>query len=111
MHEIHNFDKNSSQETRKMLFRGFGNAPSDFPWLASHFQSVVLDSFKFSEKLGRGWKMCSSKSICAVLKQQMHGEQANKNITVKCVCRLSCEFSRKCYLFSNLGKIHEKCKE
>jgi hypothetical protein len=30
MQEIHNFAKNSSQETQKMLFRGFGNA--DVSW-------------------------------------------------------------------------------
>ena len=30
MQEIHNFDKISSQETQKMLFRGFGNA--DVSW-------------------------------------------------------------------------------
>ena len=42
MREIHNIGKHSSQETRKMLFRGFGKytkfsggASPDSPWLNS----------------------------------------------------------------------------
>ena len=55
------------------------------------FQNVVLDSFIFDEKLGRLWKMCSSKSIDAVPKPQICSYQPNENnINLKYVCRFPC---------------------